>query len=197
MRYLLPAPAGVLAFALLMNLAPSAASAQEQCADGSDAAECAETVTESDAAGAWTLRVETSPFTAVNTILLSVESDQTVPNMFSEDSPVVMAVRCESNTTSVFFDFGDNFMSDVPGYGTVNYRVDERFPSSEDMEASEDHSELGLFNGAAAIPFVRSLFGGSQMLVEARSFEDEVFELSFDIQGLSEAITPLRTACNW
>jgi type VI secretion system protein VasI len=60
---------------------------------------------------------------------------------------------------------------------------------------------VGLWTGATAIPFIKQLFGAKQLLVRMtpRSATDLMGRLMgrFRVEGLEQAIEPLRRQCHW
>ena len=130
-------------------------------------------------------------------VILSVLSEQPIRGRFGSPAQATLMIRCEENTSSLFVHFNDLFMSDIQGYGRVDYRVDDGRPGNVSMTASDNHQALGLWRGGRSIPFIRSLFGGERLYLRATPFNENRVEMVFPIAGLEEAIAPLRAACNW
>jgi type VI secretion system protein VasI len=63
------------------------------------------------------------------------------------------------------------------------------------MVVSRDHASLGLWNEAASIPLIKSLFGAERLLVRARPYSEDAVTAEFAIGGLEDAAKPLREAC--
>jgi len=145
----------------------------------------------------WSVRPTQSQFDDSARVILSVLSERPVRGRFGAPAPATLMIRCEENTSSLFVHFNDLFMSDIQGYGRVDYRVDDRRPESVSMTASDNHQALGLWRGGRSIPFIRGLFGGERLYLRATPFNENRVEMVFPIAGLEEAIAPLRAACNW
>ena len=148
--------------------------------------------------GDWSVREDISSFDDSKTVVLHLESSDTVTDRFGGGRRVPsLIVRCKENTTSLYIIAGGHYLADIQGYGTVDYRVDDRPASEWSMEASTDNEALGLWTGRRAIPAVKNLFGGSSLSVRLTPFSESPLEFSFPITGLEEAIAPLRKACSW
>ena len=101
------------------------------------------------------------------------------------------------NTPPLYLWLNDLFLSDIQGFGVVDYRVDDRKAASLHMEASTDNKALGLWNGTTAIPFVKSLLEGETVVFRATPFNESPVEFSFELAGLETVLPPLREACEW
>lgn len=88
-------------------------------------------------------------------------------------------------------------MTDHQNYGQVTFRIDKQKAFTRSTDVSTDNNALGFWSGGNAIPFIKGLFGGSELLVQAMPFNSSAITFSFDISGLEELIKPLRTACKW
>jgi len=83
------------------------------------------------------------------------------------------------------------------GYGTVEYRVDDKNAGKREFEASTDNSALGLWSGRKSIPFIKSMLAGKEMIFRFTPFGSSPVTARFEIDGLDEAIKPLRKECGW
>lgn len=147
---------------------------------------------------AWSVRSETSRLDGSTSVYISVFSDERIQNRFGNGGLARLMVRCRENTTAVTIRFAGLFMADIQGYGRIDFRVDDNPPSRVNMTASTNNEHLGLWRGNQSIPFIKNhLLSGSSLLVRATPFNESPVEMTFNISGLSEAITPLREACGW
>ncbi len=145
----------------------------------------------------WHVREERSKLDDSRSVFISTESKEYLKDRFGSSDRAMLFIRCKENTTSAFITFAGHFMSDIQGYGRVDYRVDGRKASRSTMDASTDNKALGLWSGRKSIPFAKNLFDGSELYVRATPYSESAIEMTFPIDGLKEAITPLRDACNW
>lgn len=157
-----------------------------------------EVATPSPAAdSSWQVQITDSALDDSRRVILIVESNEPLRGRFGVENHGQLMLRCQENTTNAFIYFGGHFMSDLRGGGRVDYRVDRRDATRVSMTNSNDNQALGLWRGGTAIPFIRDLFGGSDLYVRATPFSESRIEMNFNITGLEEAIAPLREACNW
>lgn len=145
----------------------------------------------------WRVIEEKSKLDDSREVRLSVLSAEPVRGRFGETKNPILVLNCRERTTDLYIVFGDHFMSSLNGGGRVNTRVDRQPAKTFSMVESNDHKALGLWSGSSAIPFIKSLFGGSSLYVRATPYNESSLEMDFPIGGLEEAIKPLREACNW
>lgn len=145
----------------------------------------------------WVVREEKSKIDDSTNVFVTLDSTQPVRNQYGELNKVKIAIYCRENKTNFVIIFGDYFMFDNGDYGKVIFRVDKKPATRKRLTASTDHEALGLWNGASAIAFIKTLFGGSTLFVRATPFTESSVSAEFDITGLQEAIIPLRRACGW
>lgn len=147
--------------------------------------------------GIWKSDADTSKIDDSKEVYLSVDSAEPVSTKFGEGDPATLTVRCQKRTTAVSIYFGGAFMADSGGFGKVVYRIDKKPAVTKAWDVSTSNKHLGLWNGGTAIPFIKSLFGANQVLIEATPFNEDSVTLTFPVAGLESAIKPLRDACKW
>ncbi|MBI6628348.1 type VI secretion system-associated protein TagO [Pontibaca salina] len=194
---------GLMATTILM-ISMEAAAAQEECAkiaDPDDRLNCFDhsyKVTEIvETASDWDVRIDKSKLDDSTTVVMAVDSDNSITQQLGGSSAGNLIIRCQENTTSIYLTWGGHFMADIQGKGRVDYRIDDRKAARSSMRASTDNKALGLWNGASSIPFIKAMFGGVSLYVRATPFSESPVEMTFNISGLEEEIAPLREACNW
>ncbi|MDP3197647.1 type VI secretion system-associated protein TagO [Tabrizicola sp.] len=147
--------------------------------------------------GRWKTTEEKSAFDDSRTVVLSIESNETVRGQFGAPGPAFMYLRCMENTTSAYLWINELFLSDIQGYGVVDYRIDDRKASKLRAESSTDNKALGVWSGGKAIPFIKEMLGGGRIAFRATPFNESPVEFTFDLTGLDAAVAPLREACAW
>ncbi len=147
--------------------------------------------------GAWVISEEKSAFDDSRTVVVSLRSDQEIRGQFGGSGPAFLYLRCLENTTSAFITMNDLFLADIQGFGKVDYRIDTRKAQSKQMSASTDNKALGLWDGGASIPFIKSLLDGEKAAFRATPFNDSPTEFSFSLAGIDAASAPVREACKW
>ncbi|MBU2983516.1 type VI secretion protein [Lentibacter algarum] len=147
--------------------------------------------------GSWSVVKSESGFDDSSRVVLRQTSTNTISGRFGGTANPSLLVRCQENTTSLFLVAGGHFLSDIQSYGRVDYRVDDRKAGRKSMKTSTDNQALGLWGGGQSIPFIKEIMSGKQLLVRLTPYNESPLEFSFEIDGLDEAIEPLRKACNW
>lgn len=146
----------------------------------------------------WRVRSETSRIDDSTNVYMTLQSSDTIPGRFSRGSAhATIYVRCLENTTSLYIVMGGHHLADIQGYGRVTYRIDDAPAQSKNFSSSTDSQALGLWNGGSSIPFIRQLFGASNLLIQITPFSESPITVDFTVKGIEEAIAPLREACNW
>jgi type VI secretion system protein VasI len=147
--------------------------------------------------GRWKVAEDKSAFDDSRTVVLSIESNESVRGQFGGPGPAIMYIRCMENTTSAYLWINDLFLSDIQGFGVVDYRIDDRKASKMRSESSTDNKALGLWSGGSAIPFIKEMLDGNRIALRATPFNESPVEFTFDLAGLDSAVRPLREACGW
>jgi type VI secretion system protein VasI len=146
--------------------------------------------------GNWTVTSETSKMDDSTNVFLSLTSDEQT-NCPYKSGPHSLHMACRENQTNLWIYFGDCFMSSIQGRGKVTYRLDSDSATSKNFRESNDNMALGLWSGGRAIPFIKQMLGHEKMIVRATPFSDRTVTADYTIDGLEEAVKPLREACNW
>lgn len=149
------------------------------------------------AQSAWETSSETSRIDDTTNVFMTLESSDTFPRRFGGSAHGTMIVRCMENTTSIIFRMGDHHLADLQNYGRVTYRIDDAPAKTQRFVESTDNRALGLWNGGAAIPLFKTLFGAENLLVQITPFGESPITVDFPIAGIEDEIKPLREACNW
>ncbi|WP_413872290.1 type VI secretion system-associated protein TagO [Albidovulum sp.] len=147
--------------------------------------------------GRWVVSEDKSAFDDSRTVVLSVESDDDIRGQFGPPGPASLYLRCMENTTVVYLVLNDLFLSDIQGFGKVEYRIDDGKAASVSMAASTDNKALGLWSGGSSIPFIEKLIRGERVVFRATPFNESPVEFTVDLTGLETAVVPLREACSW
>ena len=154
------------------------------------------TVNSPKSEGDWDTQITRSAFDDSTTVTLKLSSLNLISGRLSEEGPAHMFIRCEEGETNLFFAFNGLFMASVGNYGVVNYRIDDNRSRSLHLRESTSNDALGIWN-SASIGLTRRLFNAETLTIRATPFNKNRVEATFNIQGLREAIQPLRDACGW
>lgn len=145
----------------------------------------------------WAVHTTTSPVDDSKNVFLQVTGTNGITDQYGRETKITLTLACRENVTAAILNFGGLFMSDIQGAGRVTYRVDTLPAQTKSFSESNNHEALGLWNGGTSIPWIKSLFGGTKMYVEATPYSENVVSDHMPIAGLEEAIAPLRDACGW
>ena len=149
-------------------------------------------------AGAWDLKVEKSKILDTIDVFLGVLSKEPVQcRRFGSAQKIILQLRCMENTTAVLIYGNCHFASGFSGYGDVYLRIDSEKAFVTSMDASTDGQAIGLFSGGRSIPFAKRLMGKKSLIVRVTPYNQSPITVEFPLEGLSEAIEPLRASCNW
>lgn len=141
----------------------------------------------------WQLQTESSALDDRTDVWLSVDSSNTQPNQVNRPERARLYARCMNNSTNLFIVFND-YTSDNQN---VRYRIDEGEVASAWMQTMNGGDGIGIWSGGTAIPFIRRLFDGENLVVSYRSYTNNSLEFVFDISGLRERIPVLAQNCGW
>ena len=145
----------------------------------------------------WNVSQHRSPIDDSTNVYLTVWSNNEVQGRFGSPGNAKMVVRCKENTSTVYFQMNDLFLADIQSYGNVVTRIDKEKARTYRMRESSDNKALGLWRGSTAIPFIKSLFGHDELLVQITPYNESPVMATFNISNLRTAIKPMREACHW
>jgi type VI secretion system protein VasI len=146
--------------------------------------------------GDWQTDIETSKIDDSQNVLMSLSSKDEIGGMFGQQTTMIVHIACREKKTDFYISFGDNFMSDIEGYGDVTLRIDNAPALKKSMVRSTDNKALGLWS-PNAVSFIKTLLNHEHLLVRATPYNGNALTSEFEIKGLDTAIKPLRSACKW
>lgn len=105
----------------------------------------------------------------------------------------MIQIECRNGVSYVFLHF-DRVMS---GRGqSIAYRVDTGTPKRIWMTNTTDYKAFGV-SGRAAVLFAQELIDGKQLHVRATPYNSGAIEITFEIDGLRDAVKDVANACKW
>lgn len=104
-----------------------------------------------------------------------------------------LVIRCKSNTTNVFIAWLDrmSYRDTMP----VTTRLDSEKAQTLDWSLSTNN-EATFFPGKDYV-FAKKMIDHSELIARTTPRGENPVTAYFDLDGLPEAIKPLREACNW
>ena len=128
---------------------------------------------------------------------IAAQSEKAVPGLFNESETAKLVVRCSQNNTSISFTFEHTYLSDVGDYANVSLQLDEGVETIVALTRGETSQTLVWPDGRRAVPFLIEALRASTLHVRLTSLTDETLTADFPLGGISTAIMPIRSACNW
>lgn len=127
-------------------------------------------------------------------VVLSTKSVDTLPLAGGAEAQGELLLRCRDNSTAALA----YFVNPIPSYQTtVSYRIDDKPIVTSIWRNGIATGVVGLFDSGSSIPFVKSLLGGAALVVRVQPRGSLETTLTFKLEGLREAIVPLRQTCEW
>jgi type VI secretion system protein VasI len=154
--------------------------------------------TTNDPKSDWVVRTQVSKLTDQKGVYLSLESKDRVSCRFNQGSKAMLMIRCHENTTSIYLSSECHMTSsEYNDYGDVTYRVDDKPSVKAKFEESTDNKSLGAWEGGKAIPIIKRLMSGSNLVMQFTPYNESPKITEFNIAGLDQVIGPLREQCKW
>lgn len=112
---------------------------------------------------------------------------------FGTEKSIFLQLRCFDNTTSVVLYFDEFQRRDTV---QVTVRNDDEAAREQNWGRSSNRKAAGKWEGATAIPFIRSLIGTTKLVMRAR-LDDGQETYVFDTRLADVYAADIAEACNW
>lgn len=156
------------------------------------------TETNADKDSEWVVKTQVSKLTDQKGVYLSLQSKEPVSCRFNQSQRAVLSIRCHEDTTAIYISADCHLTSSsYNDYGQLTYRVDDSPSAKINLSESTDNKSLGAWDGGKAIPFIKKLLPGKNLVVQFTPFNESPKMAEFNIAGLDKAIEPLREQCKW
>jgi|TARA_B100001971_G_scaffold18505_1_gene14422 type VI secretion system protein VasI len=141
-----------------------------------------------EGSGKWNVRIDSNPLDDSKTVVLVLVADE---GSSQWGRPVVLIIRCKSNSTEVYITWNDYLGSEA--------RVTTRIGSSKAQSSywSLSTDSQATFYQDNRIAFVKQLMRADKFVAQVTPYNESPVTAVFDIRGLSEAIKPLQETCGW
>lgn len=140
----------------------------------------------------WRLSSEKSALDSRKDVWLSLISENTEGNSIGAPVRATLWVRCMENKTNFLIGF-ERYTTDDQN---VRFKLDDGPVRKQWMETMRGGDGIGIWSGARAIPFIKSMFGKDRLVISYQTYTGPV-EFSFNVSGLGDRIEPLSEACQW
>ena len=138
----------------------------------------------------WQLNTTTNPADGSTTVVLYREAMEVRAHSGARDP--ILYVRCKGGATELYIDWHDY----IPGAThQVTTRLD-RNPTQARMW-NLSRSNIATFYPGSPIDFLQTLMAADRLYAEATPYNTAPVTALFDLEGLTDAIQPLRSACGW
>lgn len=146
----------------------------------------------------WRTREESSPIDDSKNTYLSIEADKPVSGWLDKHVRPVLMIRCKEKTIDVLIILGMRPKTEYGTYGSEHTRLTLRFDKEDAFQ-----ERLGVSTDGEAVFFpdhasyVKRMLAHKCLLVEFTPSNASPQITTFNLEGLSEKIGPLREACDW
>lgn len=141
--------------------------------------------------GKWIVSKEISPIDDSVNVVLTLNANELVTSGYNQVEPTLV-LRCAENTTNAYLVWGLYLGLDKTKMLT---RLDKQEALISWWSISTDNKAV--FVRGSDIQFIKKLMNHEKLLAQITPYGESPVIATFDIGGLSEAIKPLRKACNW
>lgn len=150
---------------------------------------------QSGSVGKWSISTETSPVDDSKNVYVTLNAESEFSGWMKHETGRLV-LRCKEKRTDAYVRTG---MAAQPEYGltqevTVTVRYDKEKAREIRMSQSTDNEALFFPN---AIGEIKSMMKHKELLFRFTPFNSASSLTTFKIEGLNEAIKPLRAACKW
>ncbi|MDO6459635.1 type VI secretion system-associated protein TagO [Granulosicoccaceae sp. 1_MG-2023] len=138
--------------------------------------------------GAWETTHKVNPIDDTETVVLT-QSSSSERTRYGRAPTLV--IRCKSNKTEMYVNWADYLGSKA----RVLERLDKETAQTSAWSLSTDHRAT--FYPGSPIRRLKQMADGSTYVLQVTPYNESPVTAIFDMNALSEALTPLRKACNW
>lgn len=136
----------------------------------------------------WFVNEETNPTDDSKTVTIYTESE-TGKNRYGKN--ITFVIRCKSNKTDVFINWGDYLGLDDT---SVLTRIDSKDARTEQWDLSTDSKAT--FR-RRPIAFLKTMMPSEKLIAQTTPYRENQITAVFNTAGLNEVIEPLRKECQW
>lgn len=139
--------------------------------------------------GKWDVSVRTNPIDDSTTVVLALEAESGKSKF---GKPVMMLVRCKSNTTELYINWNDYLGRN----GEVLTRIGSHDAVTKDWTLSTD-SQATFHPQKGTIGFLKWMMSANKFVAQITPYNESPVTAIFDTTGMENAIEPLTDTCEW
>lgn len=148
--------------------------------------------------GMWASGVEVSQIEGTERPFAALQSDQLIPALPRGRAPARLTILCVDGQTQVQFAFaGQALGTENSNSGILTIQFDRLPGRSQSLQLSADRTSLSFFSNEDAMAFINQLRQTERLIVRAQPQGQRSATVSFQIEGIEEALQPVREACGW
>jgi type VI secretion system protein VasI len=141
--------------------------------------------------GKWIVSTEKSPINDSTNVVLLLSSEQEVHSGYETVSPTLV-IRCNEGETNAYISWNLYLGIDST---TMLTRLDKNPASTKTVSISTNNKAV--FMPGSGISFAKQLSSHKTLLTQITPYSQNPVMATFDVNGLPDAIKPLRAACKW
>lgn len=141
--------------------------------------------------GKWNVTIDRSPIDDSQQVILTLDAETTVQGNFNSYTPTLV-LRCSENKTEAYIVWGIYL---GVGKTRVLTRLDQDRARTRNWSLSTDNKAT--FAPGNNVYFIKKLMKHRKLLVQTVPYGANPVMTTFQLDGLNEAIKPLRKACHW
>jgi hypothetical protein len=126
---------------------------------------------------------------------LTFESEQQIPARPSGRGRAQFTVSCDAGVLSARFSFAGQLLSATGDFAPVTFQLDQQSARTRTLNASPDNTAVGFWTTAEAEAFLATLEGASALAVRVTPTSYRSLSIRFRLEGVLDAIAPIRAAC--
>lgn len=146
--------------------------------------------------GMWASGIEVSQIEGTEVPFAAIQSEQLIPALPRGRAPARLSILCVDEQTQVQFTFAGNSMGTPnSNSGLMTFQFDRQPPRSQSLDLSADRTAIGFFESAEARDFIDRLLVTERLIIRAQPQGQRSVTISFQIDGIQQALEPVRQAC--
>lgn len=120
-------------------------------------------------------------------------SETLIPAKPSGRQPAIITVACTAGALSVKFSFAGNTMAPIGNDTGITLQLDLQAARSMTLPIADNNTALVM--NQDAIGFLDSLHGANNLTVRVTPVRSRSLSIRFKLDGVNEAVAPIRAAC--
>ena len=142
----------------------------------------------------WVVSDSSSEMDDSKTVVMSLESENTVTGWLTKNYSPTLIIRCQENKTDMYMNTESQFHRSSLDSVKAKIRLDDEKSKTYRFSVSTDNMSIFF---RKPIGHLKKMFSSQEMKIGWTPFNANPVIAKFDIRGLKDLIKPLRKTCNW